>query len=203
MEFCKFKSNFVALSVIENALLPNSFEVSVTFAVNDPDARMQNVAFQRIKHLLNNELNCTVITQKNSPMVKTLAKFQNKVVVLPDDGPDWMLSCALAVKLNAICEGRFSILEVEVSSSLGDNISYFADWERKDMLIDILNEMPAADRWWNSPEICFNRFQKFNTWRSLGLEWVLTDNKGSANIERVIQFKPKVLKGGSSNKQPN
>jgi len=199
MEFCKFRANFVALTVVENALLPNSFEVNVTFTVNDASAHAQNIAFQRIKHFLNNELNCTVIMQKTSSIFKTMQKLQNKIVVLPDDGPDWVLSCALAFKLNAIAEGRFTIEEVEVSSSLGDNISYYAEWGRKELLAEILNDLPVADRWWNTPNINFNRFQKFPTWKSIGLDWQLTKSDQDVKLNKVIQFTPKVLKGGSSN----
>jgi hypothetical protein len=202
MEFCKFRANFVALTVVENALLPNSFEVNVTFTVNDPSAYAQNIAFQRIKQFLNNELNCTVIMQKTSSVYKTMQKLQNKIVVLPDDGPDWVLSCALAFKLNAIVEGRFTIEEVEVSSSLGDNISYYAEWERKELLAEILNDLPAADRWWNTPDINFNRFQKFTSWKALGLDWQLTKPEQDVKVEKIIQFKPRIVKGGSGS-QPS
>lgn len=202
MEFCKFKANFIALTAIENALLPNSFEANVTFIVNNPDARKQNIAFQRIKHFLTNELNCSIMMQKSNPLFKTVQKLQNKIVVLPDDGPDWVLSCALALKLNAICEGVFTIEEVEVSSSLGDNISYFADWERKSMLIDILSDLPKRDQWWDQPNLSVNRFQKFNAWKALGLDWELTTASQSVKLDKVIQFTPKVLKGGES-KQPS
>lgn len=199
MEFCKFTAHFVALSVIENALLPNSFEVGVTFSVNTPNTHEQNVAFQRIKHLVNEELNCTIIVHKTSPIFKTLNKFQNKIVVLPDDGPDWMLSCALLFKLNAIAEGRFTINQVEVSSSLGDHISYYAIWEEKDLVAESLSDLQTADRWWNNSDICFNRFQKFNTWKAIGLDWQLQKTAQDVNIEKVIQFKPKIVKGGNSN----
>ena len=202
MEFCKFRANFVALTVVENALLPNSFEVNVTFTVNDPSAYAQNIAFQRIKQFLNNELNCTVIMQKTSSVYKTMQKLQNKILVLPDDGPDWVLSCALAFKLNAIVEGRFTIEEVEVSSSLGDNISYYAEWERKELLAEILNDLPAADRWWNTPDINFNRFQKFTSWKALGLDWQLTTPEQDVKVEKIIQFKPRIVKGGSGS-QPS
>lgn len=190
------------MTVLEQAILPNSFEISVTFVVNDPNAHAQNVAFQRIKHLLNNEMNCAIILPKSNSLYKTLIKLQNKIVVLPDESPDWGLSCALALKLNAICEGRFTILEVEVSSSLGDHISYFADWERKEVLLDVLSDLPTADHWWLNPDISFNRVQKFNSWKVLGLEWELQKQDSSAIIEKVIKFNPKVLKGGSR-KQPN
>lgn len=196
MEFCKFKANFIALTAIENALLPNSFEANVTFVVNDPDARKQNIAFQRIKHFLTNELNCTIMMQKSNPLFKIMQKLQNKIVVLPDDGPDWVLSCALAFKLNAICEGVFTVEEVEVSSSLGDNISYFADWSRKSMLTDILSDLPKRDQWWDQANLSVNKFQKFNSWKSLGLDWELTTTSNDVKIDKVIQFTPKVLKGG-------
>ena len=140
--------------------------------------------------------------QKSNTLFKTVQKLQNKIVVLPDDGPDWVLSCALALKLNAICEGVFTIEEVEVSSSLGDNISYFADWERKSMLIDILSDLPKRDQWWDQPNLSVNRFQKFNAWKALGLDWELTTASQSVKLDKVIQFTPKVLKGGES-KQPS
>ena len=199
MEFCKFRANFIALTALENALLPNTFEVTATFAVNEINAHAQNVAFQRMKYFLNNELNCSVIVQKTNPIYKTLSKFQNKIVVLPEDGPDWMLSCALLLKLNAICENRFTILEVEVSSSLGDNVSYYADWERKDMIADLLNDLPVSERWWNSANLSVNKFQKFNLWSAVGLDWELTKQQEPVSINKIIKFTPKVLKGGNSN----
>lgn len=200
MEFCKFRANFIALTVLESALLPNSFEVSATFVVNEANPHAQNVAFQRMKQFLNNELNCIIIVQKSNPLLKTLSKVQNKIMVLPNDGPDWMLSCALLMKLNAICENKFSILEVEVSSSLGDNVSYFADLDRKEFIMEQLNELPVSERWWNSADTSINKFQKFNSWSALGLDWELTKGQDSASINKIIKFTPKVLKGGNNNK---
>ena len=196
MEFCKLKTEFAAITVIDKALLPNFFQVAVTFTVNDTDVSQQNIAFQRMKHFIENELNFSLIAMKDNSLVKSLIKLQNKVVILPDDGPDWALACALCLKLNVICEGRFIINLVELSSELGDNVTYFADWARKELLESVL-AMPAKDQWWLDSEISTNRHQKFNSWKNLELGWELTEKTESANImDKVIKFNPKVVKGG-------
>jgi len=195
MEFCKLKTDFTAITVIDRAFLPNFFQVAVTFTVNNADTTQQNIAFQRMKHFLENELNFSIIAMRNSPLAKTLLKLQNKMVVLPDDGPDWALACALCFKLNAICEERFVINLVEVSSELGDNVTYYADWHRKDLLTAVL-DLPAQDRWWLKSDLATNRHQKFNTWKDIGLDWNLTTPVESASIEKFIRFTPKVVKGG-------
>lgn len=195
MEFCKLNTEFTAITVIDRALLPNVFKIAVTFTVANEDVTQQNTAFQRMKHFLENELNYSLVLMRGSPLTKTLLKLQNKLVILPDDGPDWGLACALCFKLNAICEDRFIINLVELSSALGDNVSYFADWHRKDMLAAVLDS-PAKEQWWVQPEISTNIYQKFNTWRDLGLDWKLTRSAKAAKIDKVIRFTPKVVKGG-------
>jgi len=196
MEFCKFKSEFIATTIIDRALLPNQFEVAVTFSVNVVDPMQQNVAFQRMKHLIEGELNLAVILCRTNPMYKTLGKLQNKLVVLPDDGPDWALACALLLKLNAVCEDRFIVNLVELSSTLGDRVTYYADFERKEMLEEVLADLPKADHWWKTPYLQFNGFQKCASWADLDLDWKLTKDKKDATIGQIVKFNPKVVPGG-------
>jgi len=199
MEFCKFETEFTAITVLDKALLPNMFRVGVTFTVAEPDPVQQNVAFQRIKHLIENEINFSLILTKNNPLFKTLIKLQNKVVILPNDSPDWSLCCALALKLNAITEGRFVINLVELSSAVGDYVTYYADWDRKDMLENVLSDFPKTDQWWKDSQIALNKNQKFNTWEDLNLVWNLTKPDKNANMGKIVHFTPTVVKGGLSN----
>jgi hypothetical protein len=196
MEFCKFSTMFTAITAVDRAFLPNSFEISVTFTVNEPNPIQQNVAFQRIKHFIENELNFAIIATKNTPGLKNFFKLQNKVLTIPNDGLDWGLACTLCLKLNAICEGRFTVNLVELNSSIGDHVTYYADWDRKEILESVVADMPAQDDWWTSPDIAYNRHQKFNIWKDLELEWQLTKDHKSSKVEKIIQFKPKVVKGG-------
>ena len=199
MEFCKFETEFTAITVMEKAFLPNMFSVGVTFTVNEIDPTQQNVAFQRIKHFIENEMNFTMIINKGNSMFKNLIKQQNKVVLLPNDSPDWVLCCALNLKLNAIAEGRFVVNLVELSSAIGDHVTYYADWERKDLLESVLEDLPKADQWWTNPAVAFNRHQEFNSWEELGLVWNLTKQDKKANMGTIIQFNPTVVKGGLNN----
>jgi len=198
MEFCKFNTTFTATTIIDKAFLPNSLSVAVTFTVNVVDPVQQNIAFQRIKHFLENELNFSIIMNKENPVFEVLSKMktQNRIVLLPDDGPDWALCCALALKLNAICENRFIINLIELNSSLGDHVTYYADYERKDMLEDVLNSVPKADQWWHTSTIQVNGFQKAVSWNDVDLGWKLTKEKKSASIGKIVKFNPKVVKGG-------
>lgn len=200
MEFCKFNTHFTGITALGSALLPNAFTVSVTFTVNEGDAGMQNVAFNRIKHFIENELNFGILITKKNPLFKTLSKVQNKLVVLPDDGPDWALACALCLKLNAICEKKFTVNLVEVSSALGDNVTYYADWDRQEMLRIVLSPISKSDNWWDDPEIAYNKYQQFATWEQVELSWNLTKKEDSARVANIIQFNPKVVKGGLETK---
>ena len=196
MEFCKFNTQFTAITAVDRAFLPNGFDVSVTFTVTEPNPIQQNIAFQRIKHFIENELNFAIVTVKNTPGLKNLYKLQNKILLIPNDGLDWALACALCLKLNSICEGRFLVNLVELSSSIGDHVTYYADWDRKEVLDSVVSDLASQDDWWSSPEIAFNRHQKFNTWKDVELEWSLTKDDKSSKVDKIIQFKPKVVKGG-------
>ena len=129
-------------------------------------------------------------------MYKNLIKLQNKIVLIPNDGIDWGLCCALCLKLNAICEGRFTVNLVELSSDIGENVTYYADWERKEMLEQVMSDLSKNDNWWSDPEIAFNKYQKFQTWEDVELSWKLTKSEKTSTVEKIIQFKPKVVKGG-------
>lgn len=196
MEFCKFNTEFTGITTIGRALLPNVFSISVTFTVNEIDPNLQNIAFNRIKHFIENELNFGILVTKKNPLFKNLLKLQNKVIVLPDDGPDWALSCALCLKLNSICEGKFTVNLVEISSAIGDNVTYYADWDRQDLLRIVLLPISKNDNWWDDAEIAYNKYQTFATWEQVDLSWNLTKNQDSAKVSKIIQFNPKVVKGG-------
>lgn len=200
MEFCKFNTHFTGITALGSALLPNAFTVSVTFTVNEGDADMQNIAFNRIKHFIENELNFGILITKKNSLFKTLSKVQNKLVVLPDDGPDWALACALCLKLNAICEQKFTVNLVEMSSALGDNVTYYADWDRQELLRMVLSSISKTDNWWDDPEIAYNKYQQFATWEQVELSWNLTKKENSARVVKIIQFNPKVVKGGLETK---
>lgn len=200
MEFCKFNTEFTGITVIGKALLPNFFKVSVTFTVNEANAYMQNIAFNRIKHFIENEMNFSVLITKKNPLFKQFINLQNRVIVLPDDGPDWALACALCLKLNSICEGKFIINLVEVSSAMGDNVTYYADWDRQEMLRSVLSSIAKTDAWWTDPEIAYNKYQEFSTWKDVDLTWELTKKENSATVNKIVQFNPKVIKGGLETK---
>ena len=167
---------FVAGVHYDDQLIMNNYLLKVYMITNVHDADLTNTAFERLKYFVNEEMFSTVFVNGNSQDVcKRYIHAGIRITSLPNEPVDQIIGFMLFHKLNAIMEERISVLEIELSSSLGDHMVYLHnDQENTE---DI--EMPA---WWTSPDLVHCDLSLLNNdsntvplhsaiWRDLNLAW--------------------------------
>jgi hypothetical protein len=114
----------------------NNYSVRLWLLTNSYTATDHNTAFERIKYFVFNELDSTVfVNSEHVDVCRQLISAGFKITTLPDEPVDQLIGIVLHSKLNAITEDRMIIVETEISSAMGENVTYLhSDEEKSDEL---------------------------------------------------------------------
>jgi hypothetical protein len=162
---------------------------------NHTDPATHNIALERIKHFVYNELDSTVFihTQHDAQCRKFVEAGLN-ITTLPTEPVDQIVGIMLFHKLNAIMEQYMVIEETELSSVLGDNITYLHSENEITSNIEL-------SPWWTSPDLvhCDQNFletdkilslPQASAWRDLDLGWPEeTTDSNTGNVVVFANFK--------------
>jgi hypothetical protein len=141
-----------------------------------PDAESNNVAFERIKFFVNEVLDSGVFIFKDDvEQCKLLSNAGVKIITLPDEPVDQIIGIMLYCKLNAICEDRMIVGEVEISSAHGGDVTYIHSDDEPVGPYD-------QEGWWNESNLVhYHRaitetenimsLSSAAAWRDLNLQW--------------------------------
>jgi hypothetical protein len=114
---------------------------------NVKDSEVTNIAFERLKYFINQEMDSTIfINNKNAEQCRLYTQAGIKITTLPNEPVDQIVGVMLFHKLNAIMEDRISLLETELSSHLGDNMVYIHSADETTNDIEFPN-------WWTTPDL--------------------------------------------------
>ena len=113
-----------------------------------------------------------------------------KITTLPGEPVDQLIGIMLYYKLNAIIEGRMIVEETEITSAMGDNITYLHSENEN---IDI----PVFPDWWQmaDPVHCDSALidsekiltmPQAKSWRELDLFW--TESEQTNNLGNTVVF---------------
>lgn len=162
----------------EDNYLINSFFVVLTMAVETESIREQNVALDRIKYFLYECLeNSVMVAEAEKKVIEKYMAAGMKICTLPEEPYDQIILLTLANKINAIAEGRLVLLDIELKSSLSDEVTFVYDFET------ILMTNPYKKGWWmdsttNISDIkCTNKKEKIvkliksSDWGNVQLDW--------------------------------
>jgi hypothetical protein len=155
----------------------NNYQVKLHLVTNSEEGDDHNIALDRIKYFLHNQLNSTVfINSAETDQCRAFSATGIKVTTLPEDPLDQVIGIMLYCKLNAILENRMIIEEIEICSELGENIVYLHNNQDA--------QGPFADAgWWTEPDVVHCDLTLVNNektvalhhvgagWRELGLNW--------------------------------
>jgi hypothetical protein len=196
-----WESTFDATVVIDDCVYPNNYNVKVSFIPKVSDIKLQNNSFERIKYILNNICENSVIISPKSNLQSVFFKMPINKVLVPGDPYDQLLGICLYHKFNSIA-GKFIHFEsLTVDSKLGDNVQYTVDdgsYENRNLpsndkwISDVIKEA----WWYRNDTATFDQVTGENshwcgakTWRELGY--------GSDAKQR--SFNPTVIDGGRDN----
>ena len=176
---------FTAAVHYQDRLIMNTYQLRTYMVTNTVDAENHNIAFERLKYFITEEMDSTVfINSEDVDACKLYLAAGMKITTLPNDPVDQIIGVMLFCKLNAIMEDRITIIETELSSSLGDNMAYIhGEHETADNLV--------FPDWWTTVDVvhCDTdlidsdnvlSLLRSNVWKELDLGWPESINEPTA-----------------------
>jgi hypothetical protein len=173
----RYSTVFTAGIFYDGQMRMNNYQVKLHLVTNSEEGDDHNIALDRIKYFLHNQLNSTVfINSAEAEQCRAFASAGINLTTLPEDPLDQVIGIMLYCKLNAMLEDRMIITEIEICSELGENIVYLHN--------DQDAQGPFADvGWWQEPDAVHCDLTLFDnektvalhhvgaSWRDLGLNW--------------------------------
>jgi hypothetical protein len=170
-------------------LIMNGYHLTVYMVTNVRESELTTTAFERLKYFINEEVDSTVfINSDEQEACRLYTAAGIKITTLPKDPVDQIVGVMLFHKLNAIMEDRISILETELSSHLGDNMTYLHSENENTEDIEI-------PKWWTTPDLTHYELEfqdgdhvftlapgNYSVWSELGLDWPNDTPKETGNI---------------------
>jgi hypothetical protein len=184
---------FTAGIYFDGILRMNRYNIGLWMMTTTTDSESHNIAFDRMKFFISDSLESGVfINSSNIEQCKLLANAGVKIITLPDEPVDQLIGIMLYCKLNAICEDRMIIGEVEISSELGGGVTYMHGDEEP---IGPYNQ----NGWWNDSNLLYYNSKIIETenivsigsiasWRDLDLQWPEDNEIGETNTGNTIVF---------------
>jgi hypothetical protein len=189
----QYEVDFTAGFFFNDMLRMNNYKIRLWMMTATTDSESHNIAFDRIKYFIGQSLDSGVFINKdNQEQCKLLATAGVKIITLPDEPVDQLVGIMLYCKLNAICEDRMIIGEVEVRSELGGEVTYMHGEDEP------IGPYDQAG-WWNDANLIHYHSKITETenivslstiasWRELDLHWPEDEIDNSQNTGNTIVF---------------
>ena len=178
-----------------NKFFMAQYSIILGLTTNTADPEEQAVAMQRIKIFAYEILNGSIfIYEKEEEAIKKFIDAGMKTVALPAEPYDQIVQIALFTKFNAITESRLIVTDIQLGSSLSDNMRYLFDSQESVGPFD-------KNGWWDDPEANWFDRKSINdrtpgvlkvlklspalTWKELDLGW---ESNLSQNSQDNIVF---------------
>jgi hypothetical protein len=192
----KHDMHFTAGIWYDNALRMNNYTVRLWMTTNSDNVQDQNTAFERIKYFVYTQIDNTIfINQTAVDQCNQLVRAGLDITTMPGEPVDQIVGIMLYYKLNAITEDRMIIVETELSSSQGENVTYL----HSDFETSTGYEKPS---WWTTSDLTHSDVVPTDSekivsmsqgiaWRDLEMSWQqLPDTDATGNIVVFADFKP-------------
>jgi hypothetical protein len=188
----KHDLQFTAGIYHDGQLIMNNYNLRLWMTTNSENSVDQTISFERIKYFVYSQIDNTIFINSNQKAQCTLlSKAGLSITTMPADPVDQMVGIMLYYKLNAITEDRMIIVETELSSTYGANMTYLhSDFENT-------SGYKQPD-WWTSPDLTHSDFvvssksekvlsiPTSTDWRELELAW--SDEPASDSPGNVVVF---------------
>ena len=214
-----WETEWNSMVMIDNALFPNKYKLSLEFDMLTDDAYHQGVAFDRIKFFINQFMDGSMLIDTANPLCsKTSKMFETSIVTFPFDPSEEVIAHTLFAKFLCITEGNVEIYRVGVSSALGQNVTtnvFIDEFDITSMTQhDPMHALTGNLSWWltadashadimhvTKKKTTVNR--KEIEWKDLFLDWNAPDPE---EMETVLKqsyrapppqgWTPKIIDGG-------
>ena len=134
--------DFSAGVVYDNKFCVNFYTLTVHMTTVNMDGDYHNIAYERMKYWVNDVLLDSILIHEKDPMVDVWLSTEQRIILFPEQPVDQVVGILLYSKFNAITEQQFIINEVEISSTLGDDVVFMHSSNESS---DVSNH----SGWWN------------------------------------------------------
>lgn len=155
----------------------NSYDVRIQLSSNTIDRSDYNVAYSRLKFWINQIMQDSVLCELHDPRMPALTSVGLRCLDFPVDPIDQVVGMMLMAKLTAICENKFNIQQLAISSIADDFVWYICDKQ------DDLHWFESPG-WWNDTGSAYNTTRKkpkntgkviaisrISNWKDHDLDW--------------------------------
>lgn len=170
--------DFTCTIVNERSFIPNHYSLKLSIDPVLPIDNSIGLGFKRLRHLVDNYLNNSLVINKENPYYETIKTTDTSLVVLPCEPYDYYMGSILLNKFLSISEKYFDISQMTIDSAVGDRIQYTL-WDPYDCGLDL-----GGEHWWNWDNLSTNSDTTI-TWKDV-------------KLNSSQRFEPTVIKGGLS-----
>lgn len=171
-------AHFACTIVNKQLILPNHYNIKLFIEPNLGQSDNFNIGFQKIKHVLYEQLTDSVFINEHHPRIELFNEFENNIVHLPSDPYDFYICAVLLAKFITITEKYFNIYQLSLDSAVGDRIQYTIS-NPEESGLDL-----SGNYWWNQ-DTSNTGSKNTVTWEEL-------------NLTEKPKFQPTIVKGGKS-----
>lgn len=179
MSKIKREFTFQAGVYFDSKFILNLYNIDTLMYVETEDMEDQNIAIERMKFYIYECIeNSVFVYHTETEMIKKFIDANIKVCVLPVEPYEQMIAAMLLNKLNAIIEGRLTIVEISILSKLSDGVKIIYDIEQSAGPFEEVG-------WWNNKKIVVNELKitkkednvlkiisnSNSSWDDIGLAW--------------------------------
>jgi hypothetical protein len=206
-----YECSFDTTIVLEDWISPNKYNCKIYFDVDTDSGDHQNIAFERIKIMLEAIFANSMIISMNNPLLQTLAKkTKQRIVTIPTEPLDVIMAAIIYDKLTAIVDGNLIVEKVKISSSQADNIWVHFDSEFAEVFTSLESELYKAvdvKPWWKrSDPTCSDWFEfskkdvKFHLQKASWDKTLQWESTTASTEKPTPKWKPEVIDGGKDTK---
>ena len=147
-----YECSFDTVLVMDNWISPNTYKCKIYFDIETDNGDEQNIAFERMKVLMEGVFQNSLFINMHNPLLQVLAKkTEQRIITLPTEPIVVIMAGIMFYKLSAIVEERISIQQIKLSSSQADNIWVHFDLDFADSMGKMESEyhtVAKLEPWW-------------------------------------------------------
>jgi len=188
-----YDMHFTAGVYYDGSLRMNNYSLRLWMTTNSENSVDQNTSFERIKYFIYTQIDSTIFI--DSALEDQCRRFVDaglNITTIPGDPVDQLIGIMLYYKLNAITEDRMIIVETEISSTHGDNMTYLhGEFENTAGFV--------RPEWWTTPDLIHSdinhtdsnnvvAISQATAWRDINLAWPNDSNTNEDATGNIVVF---------------
>ena len=120
----ELNENFSTTMIIEDVVIPNSWNITVNLLPNTNKNKLYNKAMERVQYYITEILDNSIFVSCDNLKLLSEIPFKAQVHVFPDEPWDHLIAMCLYTKINSMCEEVFYVDSVTITSHQARSVSH-------------------------------------------------------------------------------